>query len=298
MPTPNQITPRQLARLIGTPGAPIVIDLCIDDDFSLDPRVIPAAFRHSYTEINNLADQCCGRSVVVYCQKGKKISEGGAAQLRTMDVRAQVLQGGVVAWRDAGLPLVPYEKIPLATPLSENAQTDTRRQSLSNHKSTVWVTRHRPKIDRIACPWLIRRFIDPAARFLFVPPATVDEVAALFNAVAFDVEGAFWSHRGTFCTFDTMLQDFELTTEPLQTMATAIRAADTDNSDLAPQAAGLLAMSVGLSRMYKDDLLQLDAGMVFYDALYRWARDGLNEQHNWPTSPPSRTDGSVRGGKR
>ena len=127
-----------------------------------------------------------------------------------------------------------------------------------------------------------------------MPPATVDEVAVLFNAVAFDVEGAFWSHRGELCTFDTMLQEFDLNTQPLQTMAEIIRAADTNNSEQSPQAAGLLAMSVGLSRMFKDDLLQLDAGMVFYDALYRWARDGMDEKHDWPGN--AAVD-SGRGGK-
>ena len=294
MASPNQITINQLARLIGTPDAPIVIDLCIDDDFSLDPRVIPTAFRYPFTDIIDLAGTCRDKRVVVYCQKGKKISEGGAAQLRTMGVQAEALQGGVVAWRDAGKPLLPYEKIPFAV---HEAERSLSNKSL-NMKSTLWVTRQRPKIDRIACPWLIRRFVDPTARFLFVPPSTVDEVAMLFNAVAFDVEGAFWSHRGDKCTFDTMLQEFELTTEPLQTMATVIRAADTNNADLAPQAAGLLAMSVGLSRMFKDDLLQLDAGLVFYDALYRWARDGMDEQHDWPTSPGEVANGAGRGGRQ
>lgn len=294
MPSPNQITSNQLARLIGTPDAPIVIDLCIDDDFFLDPRVIPTAFRYPFTDIIDLAGTCGDRRVVVYCQKGKKISEGGAAQLRTMGVQAEALQGGVVAWRDAGLPLLPYEKIPFAV----HKVDSTLPASLPNIKSTLWVTRQRPKIDRIACPWLIRRFVDPAARFLFVPPSTVDEVAKLFDAVAFDVEGAFWSHRGELCTFDTMLQEFELTTDPLQTMASVIRAADTNNADLEPQAAGLLAMSVGLSRMYKDDLLQLDAGLVFYDALYRWARDGMDEQHDWPTSPGAASSSSGCGGKQ
>jgi hypothetical protein len=148
--------------------------------------------------------------------------------------------------------------------------------------STLWVTRHRPKIDRIACPWLIRRFVDPAARFLYVSPPEVAGVADRYGAVPFDVEGVHFSHRGDACSFDTMLAEFALGSEALARMALVIRAADTDRHDLAPQAAGLLALSVGLSRQYRDDIRQLDAGMALYDALYRWARDGFDESHDWP----------------
>ena len=147
---------------------------------------------------------------------------------------------------------------------------------------SLWVTRHRPKIDRIACPWLIRRFIDPAAQFLFVTPSDVLAVAEKFSATPFDVEAVFWSHRGDHCTFDTMISEFGLGTDALHRLALVVRAADTDRHDLAPQAAGLLALSVGLSRQYRDDLEQLDAGMALYDALYRWARDGFDEGHDWP----------------
>ncbi|MDM7931912.1 chromate resistance protein ChrB domain-containing protein [Tabrizicola sp.] len=145
-----------------------------------------------------------------------------------------------------------------------------------------WVTRHRPKIDRIACPWLIRRFISPSARFLFVAPTEVAEVADRFGAIPFDIEGVAFSDRGDQCTFDALLDDFGLHTDALDRMANVIRAADTDRHDLAPQAAGLLALSVGLSRMCHDDLTQLSAGIALYDALYRWARDGHEEGHDWP----------------
>ena len=145
-----------------------------------------------------------------------------------------------------------------------------------------WVTREHAKVDRIACPWLIRRFIDSDARFLFVAPTEVAAVAERFGAVPFDIEGVELSHRGDLCSFDAILDDFGLRTEALDRLATVIRGADTDRHDLAPQAAGLLALSVGLSRMHKDDLAQLDAGMGLYDALYRWARDGFAEGHDWP----------------
>jgi hypothetical protein len=146
------------------------------------------------------------------------------------------------------------------------------------------VTRARPKVDRIACPWLIRRFIDPHAVFLFVAPSEVQLVADRFNATPFDIDDVFWSHRGETCTFDTMIEEFGLKSAPLLKLARIVRGADTARLDLEPQAAGLLAASLGYSRMYKDDLAQLDAVMQMYDAFYRWCRDASEETHNWPSS--------------
>ncbi len=162
---------------------------------------------------------------------------------------------------------------------------------------TVWVTRSRPKIDRIACPWLIRRFVDPRAVFLFVAPSEIEAVAERFGATPFDIDGkAFWTHRGELCTFDIMVEEFSLTTEPMLRLARIVRAADTARLDLAPEAPGLLAASLGLSRMYADDLAQLEAGMDLYDAFYRWCRDATDETHNWPTNKPQgrRTTESAR----
>lgn len=149
---------------------------------------------------------------------------------------------------------------------------------------TVWVTRARPKIDRIACPWLIRRFIDPHAVFLFVAASEVAGVAERFGATPFDLEGIFWSHRGEACTFDVMLEEFGLRSDALSRLAAIVRGADTAKLETAPEAAGLLAASLGLSRMYRDDLAQLDAAMGLYDAFYRWARDATGETHNWPAA--------------
>ncbi|MFO1038556.1 MAG: chromate resistance protein [Geminicoccaceae bacterium] len=149
------------------------------------------------------------------------------------------------------------------------------------------VTRARPKIDRIACPWLIRRFVDRKAVFLFVAAPEVLGVAERFGATPFDIENVFWSHRGEACTFDTMIEELGLATEPLRRLATIVRAADTACLDLAPEAPGLLAASLGLSRMYADDLAQLEAGMVLYDAFYRWCRDATDETHNWPSAKPA-----------
>lgn len=148
------------------------------------------------------------------------------------------------------------------------------------------MTRNRPKVDRIACPWLIRRFIDPDAVFLFVLPTEVAAVAERFDATPFDIEGVFWSHRGESCTFDTMIEEFSLRTDPLLQLTKIVRGADTARPDLAPQSAGLLAASLGYSRMYRDDLPQLDAAMGLYDAMYRWCRDATSETHNWPSNKP------------
>ncbi|NSY38178.1 sulfurtransferase/chromate resistance protein [Leisingera sp. ANG59] len=266
MAAPNEITPAQLLRLIGTPNAPVLVDLCTDEDFAADPYLIPGSYRHPHTAIETLKARLGGRRCVVICQKGLKLSQGAAAWLRSDGIEAEYLQGGMYGWRDLqGAPRIPAGALP--------APVDG---------STLWVTRHRPKIDRIACPWLIRRFVDAQARFLFVSPSEVAGVAERFGATPFDVEGMFWSHRGAFCTFDTMLDEFGLRTPALDILARVVRGADTNRHDLAPEAAGLLALSVGLSRQYKDDHQQLEAGMTLYDALYRWARDGRGEGHDWP----------------
>lgn len=268
MPSPTQITVSQLSRLIGLPDAPVIIDICIDEDFALDERLIPTSIRHPFNDIASLAPMLKGKRVVIICHKGKKLSEGAAAILRTHGVQTESLEGGIVAWRKAGETLVPASNIP--------------KQNSAGH--TVWVTRQRPKIDRIACPWLIRRFVDRNAQFLFVAPSDVLEVADKFDATPFDVEGTFWSHRGDSCTFDTMIEEFALETKPLKLLAKIIRGADTNRHDLAPQSAGLMAASLGLSRMYRNDLAQLEAGMGLYDAFYRWARDAVNEGHDWPAA--------------
>lgn len=262
MPAPNEITPAQLNRLIGTPDCPEIIDVCIDEDFADDPYLIPGSWKHPHTDIPSLINRLNGARAVIVCQKGRKLSQGVAAFLRAEGIGADYLQGGMYGWRN--------------TP-------DTMRLPASAvPHSSLWVTRHRPKMDRIACPWLVRRFVDRRARFLFVAPGEVVGAAERFSANPFDIEGVFWSHRDARCTFDTMIEEFQLRSPTLSTMAEIVRGADTDQHDLHPVCAGLLALSVGLSRQYKDDQAQLTAGFALYDALYRWARDGQDETHNWP----------------
>jgi hypothetical protein len=144
-----------------------------------------------------------------------------------------------------------------------------------------WVTRERPKIDRIACPWLIARFIDPEAEFLYVPAGDVLKVAQESGAIPYDVPGVEMSHVGALCSFDAFLAKYGLTEPALGQLAIIVRGADTARLDLAPQAAGLLAISLGLSHNYADDHTMLAQGMVVYDALYAWCRSCQGETHDW-----------------
>nr|WP_254445777.1 sulfurtransferase/chromate resistance protein [Ruegeria arenilitoris] len=260
-----------MLKLIGTPKAPILIDICIDADFEADPYLIPGSIRHSAQNVEGLAALIADRPAVVICQKGKKLSQAVVSSLRSRGIQAEYREGGMVAWRETtDAPRVPATALKMLRP-----------------EGSLWITRHRPKIDRIACPWLIRRFVDPRARFLFVAPTEVEAAAAIFDATPFDIENTFWSHRQDRCTFDTMLDEFALHSPALDRLAIVVRAADTNRHDLAPEAAGLLAVSVGLSRQYRDDHEALAAGMHLYDALYRWARDGFEERHDWPTDRKS-----------
>jgi rhodanese-related sulfurtransferase len=265
MPSINTISIDKLTRLIGTPHCPALIDVRTEEDFGASPRLIPGSMRRPHASPSDWAHDFAGRSAVVICQKGAKLSQGVAAWLRHAGVPADGLENGFEGWRQAKLPTVPTAKMP---PLDREGRT-------------VWVTRARPKVDRIACPWLVRRFIDPRAVFLFVAPSEVEAVAERFSATSFDVEGVFWSHRGETCTFDVMVEEFGLATPALLSLAAIVRGADTGRFDIAPQAAGLLAASLGLSRMYADDLAQLEAGLTFYDAFYRWCRDASDETHTW-----------------
>ncbi len=268
MPSINTISVDKLARLIGTPHCPVLLDVRTDEDFGRHPKLIPGSMRRPHAEASAWAHELNGHSAIVVCQKGAKLSQGVAAWLRHAGVPADGLEDGFEGWRKAGLPLVASDKMP---PLDAQGRT-------------VWVTRARPKVDRIACPWLIRRFVDPRAVFLFVAPSEVDGVAERFNATPFDVEGVSWSHRGDLCTFDVMVEEFGLASEPLNRLAAIVRGADTGRFEAAPQAAGLLAASLGLSRMFADDLTQLEAGMTLYDAFYRWCRDATDETHTWHTA--------------
>jgi hypothetical protein len=224
-------------------------------------RLIPGSFALPHDRVDPSLARRIGQRVIVVCQKERKLSEGVAVLLRAQGIDAQTLEGGSMAWAASNSPMIPMATLPT---------------------TNLWVTRHRPKIDHVACPWLIRRFVDPNAQFLFVAPSEVASVADRFNALPFDIEAVRFNHRGNGCTFDAMIADFGLASDALNRLAIVVPAADTDRHDHSPQTAGLIAIFVGLSRQYRDDLEQLQAGMTPYDALYRRARDGHDEGHDWP----------------
>jgi rhodanese-related sulfurtransferase len=263
MPALTGISAAQLSRIIGLPDAPSLVDVCPSDDGDLQRRLLPTARPLKAENVSRWAHDFSGRRVVVYCRDGGGVSQGTAAWLRHAGIDAQTLEGGVEAWRQAEQPCLRTHRIP----------------DRDEAGRTTWVTRTRPKIVRIACPWLIRRFIDPTAIFLYVAASEVAAVAARFGATPFDTGDGLWNDRGEACTFDVMIEEFNLKTEPLLRMAKIIRGADTGRPELTPQSGGLLAISLGYSRMLRDDLAQLDATMPVYDALYRWCRDGTEETH-------------------
>nr|AAF22879.1 superoxide dismutase SodM-like protein [Bradyrhizobium japonicum] len=267
MSTFTTISSDKLARLIGTANAPVLIDVRTEEDFAADRRLIPGSIRLSHENVPDWGAAFAGRSVIVSCLRGAKLAQGTAACSASLAFRPR-LDGGFEGWKEAKLPLLDTRKLP---------PRDAKGR-------TVWVTRARPKVDRIACPWLIRRFVDPNAVFLYVAPSEVVAVGERFNAAPFDIENVFWSHRGELCTFDVMIEEFGIATPALLRLATLVRGADTARPDLAPEAPGLLAASLGLSRMYDDDLEQLEAGLLLYDAFYRWCRDATAETHDWPTN--------------
>jgi len=278
MSTINTISIDKFLRLIGTERCPAIIDVRADEEFSADNRFIPASVRRCAGSVGEWAAEFAGRHAIVVCETGTSSSPGVAAWLRHAGVSADTLEGGVTAWKKAELAMVPGNRLP-------------PRDGLGR---TIWVTRARPKVDRIACPWLIRRFVDPHAIFLYVAPADVETVARKHSGAPFDIEGddVFWSHRNELCTFDMMVEALGLWPfEGLQRLAIIVRGADTAHPELAPEAAGLLAASLGLSRMYADDLEQLEAGMLLYDSFYRWCRDATDETHNWVSHRPPKSKG-------
>jgi len=192
--------------------------------------------------------------VVVYCVHGHEVSQNAAKALG-----ASYLDGGLEAWREAGGELFGKPK----------------------GASSRWVTRERPKIDRIACPWLVKRFIDPEAEFLYVPSPEVRNVAGEKEAVPYDVPDVEFTHEGDLCSFDAFIKRFRLHDPALDDLARIVRGADTGKLGLAPQCAGLLAVSLGLSLIFKNDHEMLKHGMTMYDALYRWCKEGKHETHTW-----------------
>jgi rhodanese-related sulfurtransferase len=266
-----RLSPLRLLDSLGSARAPLVIDVRRRQAFDADPRLIAGATWRDPFDLDAWVRYLPRhRAVVVYCVHGHEISRNAGAALRAGDIEAHVLEGGFEAWQAAGGPTV-------------KARSDPAIPSLPGAPST-WVTRERPKIDRIACPWLVRRFIDPLAQFDYVPEAAVLARAQATGAIAYDIPGVAFTHRGERCSFDALVEDFGLSHPALDRLATIVRGADTGRPDLAPESAGLLAMSMGLGRLIPGDNELLERAMLLYDALYascRGAVAGERDAHTW-----------------
>jgi rhodanese-related sulfurtransferase len=242
-----------------------VVDVRRQAAFAASQHLICGSFYRSPEKVAEWsAEVPIGKPVVVTCVHGHEVGQTAAAALRAADIDARYLSGGVEGWIEAGYPH-----------LRKSATYDGTR-------ATSWITRARPKIDRIACPWLIRRFIDPLAIFHYVPSDQVLAEASTRNAIPFDIPGVTFSHRGETCTFDSMVEDFGLHDEALHRLARIIRGADTSRLDMTAQSAGLYAISLGLGDLIEDDHVLLETGLSLYDGLYRWQRDLTKETHAWP----------------
>jgi len=257
----RSIPPDILYAQLGSEAAPIIVDVRRDADFAGAKRLVADAFHRSPDAVEQWRTELpSGRQVVTYCSHGRDVSQGVAAALRLMGVEANFLEGGLGNWIEQGLP--------------------TRRNIGAS--PSKWVTRERPKIDRIACPWLIRRFIDLRAEFVYVPKDQVVAVALRTGGTPYDIDGVEFTHEGERCSFDTILRIYDINDAALDHLATIVRGADTSRHDLSPQCGGLFAISLGLSANFPDDHEMLKHGMVMYDALYTWCRSLQAETHNWP----------------
>lgn len=258
----------ELADVLGTPRAPLLIDVRRSEAFQKSDRFIPAAQWRGHAAAQQWAgDLPPGASVVCYCVHGHAVSQAAVAHLRERGIAARALAGGFDGWVAAGGPTILRAAMP---PRPEGSPTR-------------WVTRVLPKIDRIACPWLIRRFIDARAEFLYVEAKYVEGVAKETGAVPYDIEGVKLTHRGDGCSFDALIEDFGIRDAALDRVALVVRGADTGRFDLAPEAKGLLAISLGISAQSGgDDHAALARGFPVYDALYAWARHATAETHGWP----------------
>ena len=254
-PSTASISAASLRQALASGKPPLVIDVRKGNAFLGAPDLIRGALRRNPLRVAEWARSLpSAADVVVYCVHGHEVSQGAAKALG-----ARYLEGGIEAWRAAGGDLS-----------TKPAGANTR-----------WITRERPKIDRIACPWLVARFVDPEAEFLYAPTPEVKRVAAEKQAVPYDIPDVEFSHVGDLCSFDAFLSNFRLKDPALDELATIVRGADTGHPELAPQAPGLLAISLGLSLNFKDDHEMLKRGMTVYDALYSWCKRGKDEVHTW-----------------
>jgi rhodanese-related sulfurtransferase len=245
------ITTSELYGRLGTANAPLLIDVRRAPAFDADERRIIGACRYLPDDVTSWSRRLAKeRPVVVYCVHGHEVSQGVASTLRSAGLQASYLEGGIEGWKERKLP--------------------TRRKR--GPAENKWVTREHPKIDRIACPWLVSRFINPEAEFIYVPPNDVAKVAADVGGTPYDIKNVEFGHVGDHCSFDAIIKAYGIEDAALDRLATIVRGADTSRPDLTPQCEGLLAISHGLSANFSNDHDMLRHGLVMYDALYTWCR--------------------------
>ena len=259
-PNARSISVPQLQIEVAGQEPPIVIDVRRSQAFREATQMLSGALRRDPDNLTSWAESLpAGGSFVTYCVHGGEVSQHVVKALSERGTAVRYLEGGIEAWSAAAGAL------------------DAKPAGAA----TRWITRERPKIDRIACPWLIARFVDASAEFLYVPTPEVLSAAQEKDAVPYDIPDVHFSHDGEHCSFDAFLKHYRLRDPALGQLALIVRGADTAHQELAPQAPGLAAISLGLSRNFADDHEMLTHGMVMYDALYRWCKEGQDELHTW-----------------
>ena len=284
------VRPQELAARLGRADAPLLLDVRREAKFAESPYLIAGARRCAPEDLAGFAAAQLvlnpQREIVVYCVFGHNVSADAVATLRAAGLNASSLAGGIEGGEDGIDTPQDIADWRANRPLTVAKRADW---GVTGEQPSRWVTRARPKIDRIACPWLIRRFIDPRAEFFYVPTAQVFDEAKRLNAVAYDTPAAPISHEGERCSFDALLIAFGLEDPALGRLAQIVRGADTDRLNLAAESVGLLALSLGLSSLHTDDHTMLDAALPMYDALYVWCQSKIAadvqgtpaETHNW-----------------
>jgi rhodanese-related sulfurtransferase len=260
----KQVSAQLVYDQLGLPDAPLMVDLRNGAELDRTARMIPGAMHLSTSDIQAWSRRLpARRAVALYSNNDLDVQAAGRT-LANKGLDVCVVAGGFDAWLHDSFPTIRV------------------RDEFGVPGRSRWVTRERPKIDRLACPWLIRRFIDPLATFFYVPAPNVRREATALTAQPYDIADVTFSHRGEHCSFDAFLDEFDLHDPVLNRVAEIVRAADTGTLDRSREAPGLLAISLGLSATINDDLLLLEQAMTIYDALYAWCKTARSETHSWP----------------
>lgn len=250
--TLRSVRPGDLYARLGTASAPMLLDVRGPDTFESDDKLIIGAIHRAPEDVGTWSKELpSDRPIVIYGTDRNEEGQGVGTSLRAAGIDAAYLEGGIAGWQEMTLPI---------------------RRRLRGRADNKWVTREHPKIDRIACPWLVSRFINPDAEFLYVPLDRVTAVAEETGGIPYDIKGAEFGHVGERCSFDAIIRIFEIKDPVLDQVATIVRGADTSRLDLAPECDGLYAISIGLSANFPGDHEMLRHGLVIYDALYAWCR--------------------------